>query len=77
MARAAADRVAEHMSLVARRVVVCAPGSLPRTSSGKIRRSEALRRHLAGELTPPRRVGRLAVLAAMFKGLRALKAGRG
>lgn len=32
-----------------------APGTLPRTSSGKLRRSEALRRHLAGELTPPSR----------------------
>jgi fatty-acyl-CoA synthase len=34
------------------------PGTLPRTSSGKLRRAEALRRFLAGELTPPRGVGR-------------------
>ncbi len=33
------------------------PGTLPRTSSGKLRRSKALRRFLAGKLTPPRRVG--------------------
>jgi acyl-CoA synthetase (AMP-forming)/AMP-acid ligase II len=42
------------------------PGTLPRTSSGKMRRSEALRRFLAGELTPPRAAGpvRLAAEAA-------------
>ncbi len=34
-------------------VLVVPPGTLPRTSSGKIRRGEALRRHLVGELTPP------------------------
>ncbi len=41
------------------------PGTLPRTSSGKMRRGEALRRFLAGELTPPRAAGpaRLAVEA--------------
>ncbi len=33
------------------------PGTLPRTSSGKLRRSEALRRYLAGELTAPLKVG--------------------
>ncbi|HET9449521.1 MAG TPA: AMP-binding protein, partial [Aggregicoccus sp.] len=33
------------------------PGTLPRTSSGKLRRQEALRRYLAGELHPPRRMG--------------------
>ena len=33
------------------RVAVVAAGSLPRTSSGKLRRREALRRWLAGELT--------------------------
>ena len=33
------------------------PGTLPRTSSGKLRRSEALRRYLAEELTPPRSTG--------------------
>ena len=39
-------------------VRLLAPGTLPRTSSGKLRRAEALRRYLAGELTPPRKVGR-------------------
>ncbi len=34
-------------------VVVLPPGTLPRTSSGKLRRAEALRLWLAGELAPP------------------------
>ena len=36
-------------------VELLAPGTLPRTSSGKLRRQEALRRYLAGELAPPGR----------------------
>jgi fatty-acyl-CoA synthase len=35
------------------RLEVLAPGTLPRTSSGKLQRSETLRLHLAGNLTPP------------------------
>jgi acyl-CoA synthetase (AMP-forming)/AMP-acid ligase II len=38
------------------RVIPLVPGTLPRTSSGKIRRAEALRLYLAGELAPPDRV---------------------
>jgi len=34
-------------------VLVLAPGTLPRTSSGKLRRQEARRRFLGGELLPP------------------------
>ena len=34
-------------------VLVLEPGTLPRTSSGKLRRGEALRRWLDGALTPP------------------------
>ena len=47
-------------------VALLAPGTLPRTSSGKLRRQEALRRWLAGTLVPPARVTplRLALLAA-------------
>jgi acyl-CoA synthetase (AMP-forming)/AMP-acid ligase II len=42
------------------------PGTLPRTSSGKLRRQEALRRYVTGALAPPRPVTplRLAVEAA-------------
>ncbi len=36
--------------LVVERLEVLAPGALPRTSSGKLRRGEALRLYLAGEL---------------------------
>jgi len=35
------------------RLEVLAPGTLPRTSSGKLQRSETLRLHLAAKLTPP------------------------
>ena len=37
-------------------VVVLEPGTLPRTSSGKIRRSETLRQWQAGVLVPPQKV---------------------
>jgi fatty-acyl-CoA synthase len=47
-------------------VRILAPGTLPRTSSGKLRRREALRRFLSGTLEPPRPVNalRLALEAA-------------
>lgn len=45
-------------------VVVLEPGTLPRTSSGKLRRQEALRLHLAGELLPPDRVTPLRLAGA-------------
>lgn len=44
------------MGIAVDRVVVLPPGSLPRTSSGKLRRGESLRLFLAGELAPPDRV---------------------
>jgi acyl-CoA synthetase (AMP-forming)/AMP-acid ligase II len=48
-------------------VRLLAPGSLPRTSSGKLRRQEALRRHLAGTLGPPGRSGPIALGAALVR----------
>jgi acyl-CoA synthetase (AMP-forming)/AMP-acid ligase II len=42
-------------------VELVAPGTLPRTSSGKLRRSEALRQYEAGELEPPRAVNLLSL----------------
>jgi acyl-CoA synthetase (AMP-forming)/AMP-acid ligase II len=42
-------------------VRIVAPGTLPRTSSGKLRRAEALARHLAGELSPPESTHPLAL----------------
>ena len=41
------------------------PGTLPRTSSGKLRRQETLRQHLAGELHPPERVTPLLLTGAL------------
>jgi fatty-acyl-CoA synthase len=48
-------------------VVVLAPGTLPRTSSGKLRRAEALRLHLAGELAAPDPVTPLRLAGAMAR----------
>jgi len=53
-------------------VEVLAPGTLPRTSSGKLRRRETLRRWLAGELGPPAAVTPLRMLAAAARSRLAL-----
>ncbi len=49
------------------RVLILAPGTLPRTSSGKLRRGETLKLHLRGELKPPKRVGLLTLGGALAK----------
>ena len=49
------------------RVVVLDPGTLPRTSSGKLRRGETLRLYLAGELVPPAPVTPLRLAGAMAR----------
>jgi acyl-CoA synthetase (AMP-forming)/AMP-acid ligase II len=41
--------------------------TLPRTSSGKLRRSDALRLFLAGELVPPEKMGALKLLREIGK----------
>ncbi len=51
--------------LQADRMVILEPGTLPRTSSGKLRRQETLRLHQCGELEPPNAVTLLRVAAAM------------
>ncbi len=48
-------------------VEVVPPGTLPRTSSGKIRRRETMRRWRTGELRPPKAVTPLSVGAAMVR----------
>ena len=48
-------------------VVALSPGTLPRTSSGKIRRAETLRRWLAGELHPPEAVTPWFLAGALAK----------
>jgi acyl-CoA synthetase (AMP-forming)/AMP-acid ligase II len=50
------------------RVEVLEPGTLPRTSSGKLRRQESLRLYLAGELEAPRGMTALRVAGAAVKG---------
>ena len=53
LATAARRRVLEQTGLVPARVEVLAPGTLPRTSSGKIRRTEARCRYRDGRLDGP------------------------
>jgi acyl-CoA synthetase (AMP-forming)/AMP-acid ligase II len=48
-------------------VRLLAPGTLPRTSSGKMRRAEALRRFLAGTLAPPRKVNALSLVREVVR----------
>jgi fatty-acyl-CoA synthase len=54
--------VLERTGILAHTVRILEPGTLPRTSSGKLRRREALRQFLANQLKPPRPVtaGRMA-----------------
>jgi fatty-acyl-CoA synthase len=49
---AVAKRVKEAVGLPAHEVVLVSPGTLPKTSSGKLQRSLARRRYLAEELQP-------------------------
>jgi len=67
IAEGCARAVLAATGLAARRVVVLEPGALPRTSSGKLRRAEALRRHLAGGLTAPARVTALRLAGALAR----------
>ena len=61
-----ASRVQLHTGILPAHVELLAPGTLPRTSSGKLRRREALTQWLTGQLSPPKKVtaARLLVQAA-------------
>nr|AYM52779.1 AMP-binding protein [Simulacricoccus ruber] len=48
-------------------VRLLAPGTLPRTSSGKLRRQEALRRYLGGELHAPKKVSAVGMAVEVAK----------
>jgi len=61
------ERILAGMALNPWHVQILAPGTLPRTSSGKMRRQEALRLFLAGELVPPEKMGILQVLREVVK----------
>jgi fatty-acyl-CoA synthase len=66
-------RVVERTGIRPHTVMLLPPGTLPRTSSGKLRRAEALRQLLAGDLRPPRKVTllRMAREAALSAAARA------
>ncbi len=53
--------------LAVERVEVLEPGTLPRTSSGKLRRAEALRLYLEGGLAPPAPVTVLRLAGAVMR----------
>ena len=77
LAAAAREAVIERTGIAPREVRILAPGTLPRTSSGKLRRREALRRFESGTLAPPARGGLLALaLAAARSELARLRAVR-
>ena len=65
--RACAEAVLVASGLRPDEVLALEPGTLPRTSSGKLRRQEALRQHLAAELTPPERVTPLLLTGAFAR----------
>jgi acyl-CoA synthetase (AMP-forming)/AMP-acid ligase II len=48
-------------------VLLLAPGTIPRTSSGKLRRQETLRRAISGELLAPNKVTPIRLLGAMAR----------
>ena len=66
LAHDVASRVQQHTGVLPAHVELLAPGTLPRTSSGKLRRREALTQWLTGQLAPPKKVtaARLLVQAA-------------
>ena len=66
-----AAAIVEHTSIAPYAVVLLAPGTLPRTSSGKLRRGEALRLYLSGELEPPSPVTPLRLGAHVARSLAA------
>jgi hypothetical protein len=53
LATAVTRRIRERTGVQPGRVAVLKPGTLPRTSSGKLRRRAALDQYHAGTLTPP------------------------
>ena len=55
------EAVQEHSGLVVAGVLLLEAGTLPRTSSGKIRRSEARLRLLQGRLLPPKKMTALGI----------------
>ena len=62
------DAILVATRLLAADIVVLAPGTLPRTSSGKIRRAATLSAWVAGTLSAPRPVGAAMMLGELTRG---------
>ena len=78
LAAACSRAVLGATNLAVDEVVVVEPGTLPRTSSGKLRRSETLKRHLGGELDAPSPVNPLRVVGHLARsGVGYVRAGLG
>jgi len=67
LATAISDRIVSGLSLKPYLVQVLEPGTLPRTSSGKFRRADALRMFTAGELVPPDKITALKLFVELGK----------
>ncbi|MFQ5789852.1 MAG: fatty acyl-AMP ligase, partial [Acidobacteriota bacterium] len=66
LAQAVARRIAECTGLTGK-VLILEPGTLPRTSSGKIRRGETRERYFAGKLLPPKAVTAWSLASEMIR----------
>jgi acyl-CoA synthetase (AMP-forming)/AMP-acid ligase II len=60
-------RVLQGIGLAPREVMILRAGTLPRTSSGKLRRSAAMKAYAAGTLAPPADPSMLRLLAEMAR----------
>jgi acyl-CoA synthetase (AMP-forming)/AMP-acid ligase II len=67
MAAEIRDRIVSGISLTPYHVQILDPGTLPRTSSGKMRRAGALQMFLSGELLPPEKMGVLKMFREIGK----------
>ena len=67
LVRAVTGQVVASLGLKPSRVIVLEPGTLPRTSSGKIRRGETSRRFLEGTLSPPKSVSLFHLAGEMIR----------
>jgi acyl-CoA synthetase (AMP-forming)/AMP-acid ligase II len=61
------ERILAGLSLKPYMVQILEPGTLPRTSSGKFRRADALRMFIAGELVPPEKVNAFRLFVELGK----------
>ena len=61
------NKVVTGVALAPYLVQMLEPGTLPRTSSGKLRRNDALRMFLTGELLPPEKMTAVKLLKELGK----------